>query len=574
MSWTSAFLYVLAVGMALSFVSTDDNSAQAQLTSQGSQLAAIAQNMEEISNSGVDTVARAIVQRTEPLSAAETRNAAAAKIRAKHTPTTLTFAVMTDTHCSGLDTNKDVKQLTANEIGRITKIAPIDFIANAGDYVDGNKAKADTLSDLNKLIVATNQNAGRIPTFYARGNHDDNGWFSEGGCGTYLPSEMINDVEWYQNVFSFSARDLVTDPDRPYGGYGYYDHAQSKIRVFVVNTEDIPYVLDNGHYRYNAMNGHSISNAQLNFIANALLFTDKSEPNEWAALFIMHVPPDTSTDSGYRFGVGNAPIRGHEMFFGIVQAYKNGSSFAYSDSSYNPSLGDVEADFPISISIDYSSKGAGDVIGFFSGHTHTDNFCRTVGHPGSLSRGYAYFGLSGETGFTTFLVDRTNNKVSAIKCGAVTVENGVGVQKDDPDEGSISSGEYAVNISQFRPTGETLFNGWDSAGPGYNFRGNPGISLDTMEVLSKDVDAPYILTKAIPVKPFTRYAIPSTFNGSIDAYTSEGDKSSSITPTEGDGYKVITTDIRQYYLVFSCHMSSYVDYENFKIKEIYSGLVF
>lgn len=498
----------------------------------------------------------------------DTLYAVARKIHNYQSPTTLTCSLMSDTHYEDDKYQAAECLVTARTMGLMESYIKQDYIGNLGDMIPGDVEVETSRKYLVKLAQATNQNA-KCPVFYARGNHDDNGWYSGGGMGgTYQTDEMMNDKEWYQAVFGISAKNLVIDENRPNGGYGYFDHEASKIRVFVLNTEDLPYIVEsNGTYRYSSYNGHALSDEQINFVANALYFTDKDEPNEWAALFMSHVPLDTTNDDGYRFGIKDALIRGHEYLLAVISAYRKGSAFSASGSAYNASLGDVSEDFNISVAVDYTAKGGGDVIAFVSGHTHTDNFSSLVGVENSLSRGYAYIGLVGATDFANFIFDRANSRICAVKYGTSYPDTTEGAAVEAPDTGSIESGEWTANFDQFRPDGTNLYNGLSATHTSGGLSGATKIDTTTLEVDAVAGDSGYKTSKAIAVKPFTRYAIPSDWNGLLLAFGLAGGRSGFITPTAADGYKYFQTGIRQYYVVFDHHTGSYTDYANFWIRE-------
>lgn len=498
----------------------------------------------------------------------------ARKIQNYQSPTTLTCSLMSDTHYEGDKHNAEKCLVTARTMGLMEAYMKQDFIGNLGDMIPGNVEVETSRKYMAQLAQATNQNA-KCPVFYARGNHDDNGWYSGGGMGgTYKTTEIMNDNEWYQAIFGVSSRNLVIDENRPNGGYGYFDHEASKIRVFILNTEDLPYIVeDDGTYRYSSYNGHALSNEQINFVANALYFADKENPREWAALFMSHVPFDTTNDDGYRFGIKDALIRGHEYFMAVIGAYRKGSAFVASGSGYNASLGDVSEDFTISVDVDYTAKGGGDVIAFVSGHTHTDNFSSLVGIEGSLSRGYAYIGLMGSTSFANFIFDRANNRICAVKYGTSSPDITEGAAVEAPDTGSIESGEWTVNIEQFRPNGANLYNGLSETHNGAGgIASATKIDKSTLEVDAIANNSGYLISKAVEVKPFTRYAIPSNWGGNLLAFGPSGSKSGYITPTAANGYKYFQTGIRQYYVVFDHHIGSYTDYANFWIKEMGEGV--
>jgi hypothetical protein len=307
------------------------------------------------------------------------------------------------------------------------------------------------------------------------------------------------------------------------------------------------------------------------------MFTDKDNPNEWAALFLSHVPLDTTNDDGYRFGAKDHLPRGHEWLLAIIAAYRKGASFKYSGSGNIPGSGDVAEDFMFDIDVDYTSKGAGDVIGFISGHTHADHFSRSVGYENSLSRNYAFLGLMGSTEYSTFIIDRENSTIHVVKYGdsvLITDERDdlAGSVQDAPDVGTIESGEWSVNFDQFRPDNTNLYNGLSETHTSGGISSATKIDTTTLEVDAVAGDSKYRISKAVAVKPFTRYAIPSNWNGVLLALGQTGGRSGFITPTTADGYKYFQTGIRQYYVVFDHHISSYTDYANFWIKEMGEGV--
>ena len=257
----------------------------------------------------------------------------------------------------------------------------------------------------------------------------------------------------------------------------------------------------------------------------------------------------------------------------VIGAYRKGSAFFASGSGYNSSLGDVSEDFNISVNVDYTAKGGGDVIAFVSGHTHTDNFSSLVGTEGSLSRGYAYIGLMGSTSFANFVFDRANNRICAVKYGTSSPDTTEGAAVEAPDTGSIESGEWTINIDQFRPDGTNLYNGLSGTHTSGGISSATKINTTTLEIDATAGDSKYRTSKAIAVKPFTLYAIPSDWNGSILAFGLSGGRSGFITPTiDLNGYKFFQTGIRQYYVVFDHHTGSYTDYANFWIKEMGEGV--
>ena len=492
---------------------------------------------------------------------------------------TLTFSVLSDVHYDEKNPYTEIKNNNISNLGTLSTMTNIDFVANLGDFVIGNEDKESTLKSLNTLLKLTEDSIW-APILNVRGNHDDNGWYSYGGYGgTYKEDEIINDKEWCDLALKYAGDSLVIDKNNPNGGYGYYDHEKSKIRVFVLNSCDIPYILeDDGTYRYSSYLGHSFSNAQLNFVADALMFSDKEKPNEWAALFLTHVPIDTSNQDGERFGGMSALIRGHDYLLSIISAYRKGTAFKMSGSTYIPGHpNEHQEDFMVEIDVDYSKKGYGEVIGFFSGHTHSDNFTNQAGVKNSLSYGYTFIGTSGAEGFNTFVVNRKTKTISAFKYGTVYPEKTAGNIVTPPHGGSIENGRWLTLYDQFLPNEKDIYNGVSEIHPVYNGFDTTlttKVDKETLEVdgTSKATTARQI-TKAIAVKPLTTYLIPKDFVGDCLSFNSKGDKRTFLTVTNYGDYKAFTTGPRTGYVAFSIHTGLYKDYDNFYVKEIENSLI-
>ncbi|MBQ4129732.1 MAG: metallophosphoesterase [Ruminococcus sp.] len=503
--------------------------------------------------------------------------AIANKMNSVQNENTLSLSVLSDVHFDEKLDSAKAKLENIEKLGQLQSLTNIDYTVNLGDFVNGNEAKQATITSLTTFLEKSEELID-APVLNVRGNHDDNGWYTYGKFGgSNMPDEIINDEEWHNLALTKLPDNFVFDENNPYGGYGYIDHESSKIRIFMLNSCDIPYVLnDDGSYRYNSYTGHAFSDYQLDFVADALHFSDKENPNDWAALFLTHVPLDTSNADDLRFGTKSALIRGHEYLLAIISAYKNGTSFKASGSAYNPSnKNDRSEDFLVSVDVDYSNKGCGEVIAFMSGHTHTNNYTNEAGYKNSLSYGYTFIGTIGSSNFSNYVINRENNTISAFSYGKVVPETAQGNVTTPPNTGSIESGEWVVSYSQFVPNKESIYNGVSEKHPMYYTLSDDSkiVDLETLELdNSVKVAAARQLTKAIAVKPFTTYIIPDDYKGDCLSFSSSGARRAFLKPVDHGDYKTITTDIRQYYIVFSLDTNIYKDYKNFYIKEMVYGI--
>ncbi len=497
--------------------------------------------------------------------------ALAENINLAQSENSLTISLVSDIHYDQKIESEKQKLENIEKIGELQQLTNVDYVANLGDVVAGWYDKQSTIDALNTIFSKTQAESG-APVLNVRGNHDDNGWYSYGNFGgSYKSDEIINDVEWHNIALLNMPQNFVFDENKPYGGYGYIDHEDSKIRIFVLNTSDIPYIVeDDGTYRYNSYQCNGFSDEQLNFVADALKFEDKEAPNDWAAMFLMHTPLDTTNDNGYRFGVLDALLRGYTQMLGIISAYRKGVAYSFSGSVYNRDfVTDVPEDFNVDIDVDYSNKGAGDVICFVNGHSHTDNCSQEVGKEGSLSRGYTYLGVIGSTGFSTMVVDREKSTVSVFKYGKVKTQkestHNIGAIDGEAEYGiDMSGGQWVIPFEQFRPTGENLYNGMSELWSGsYSVDTTATLDQETLELSTAKTSKSYKLTKAIKVKSATQYCIPTDFVGSICCFNATNNKFNGyLKPVDG----IFTSKDSGGYVVFTFH-STYKDYENFFIKE-------
>lgn len=489
----------------------------------------------------------------------------ASKISQYQDDNTLTISLMADTH---FECSQPHKLTAYHEFGQLQDYTNVDFAANLGDAVNGKSTKSETLEDIKTITSHTAQYC-KSPLYFIRGNHDDNGWYSFGEYGgTYKTDEIINDVEWYDVAVKNYQTGVIFDSNNPYGGYGYYDDEDSKTRIFLLNTSDIPYIEEeDSTYRYNSYQDACISNAQLNFVANALLFKDKDNPNDWGALFLSHIPLDSSNLDNERFGGKMALPKGASFMLAIINAYHKGTDIKISGTSANKKT-DIPQDFMVDVNIDYSKKGPGEVIAFFSGHTHTDNFCDTVNIEQSLSYGFTYIGVNGSYSFANFIIDRDKKLINAVKHGSVLTETTEGTLVGTPDIGTIESGEWAVYYSKPLPHGKNIYNGIsENWGSEYALSGK--IDTSTLELINplKTSDSNNQLSKAILVKPLTSYTIPDEFSGSCMVYSKSGNPIEKSTIKDCGDYKTLQTPDYASYIVFNFNTNEYQNYQEFYLKE-------
>lgn len=311
----------------------------------------------------------------------------ASKIMRLQNENTVTIPFITDTHYA-TDTfiQEDLENYgrTENHIKNVAELShmiPLDCIVGGGDFVDGGTTKDTNVSNMKKVVSLFG--LASCPFFLAKGNHDDNSW-GDGrqGRGTtarnkvnqnYMASDPTS-KSWHGNM-SYTIKpsemyEMITRPSTIWAinenpddknMYFYYDIPDKKVRVFLLNTNDIPYVFDtDGLVKYLTINVAGYRQAQLKWFAENL----KSMPDDYTAVCFQHHQWGQwyATNSAYY------PYN-WESVEGILKAAKEGSSFTRKYTG--------NADFASDISITFDTPKN---IAFLAhGHHHTDRITTKYG---------------------------------------------------------------------------------------------------------------------------------------------------------------------------------------------------
>ena len=252
---------------------------------------------------------------------------------------TFPFIFITDIHW-----NNNSKHSPAL-IDYLSKKCNIPVMVNGGDLVAGasGETKATTKAELADVNAAFN----KIDNYRLSciGNHDDNS-ISELYAQTLSNEELFNYINRYTNKY---LSDIVYGES---GNYYYMDDTLNKVRYIITDCYDLPYENDgSGGLVYSAMDFGAYRQSQLTWFATkALDVPDDS----WNVIVFSHNPINQGT------------IINDYLFMNVLEAFKEHTSWS------GESLpGVTDPNFICSVSVDYTSKG-GNVIAWFSGHTHVD----------------------------------------------------------------------------------------------------------------------------------------------------------------------------------------------------------
>lgn len=244
----------------------------------------------------------------------------------------LTAVIMSDMHEFGDNDHTDAtiieRYRRANRnAGQGAKVVAdnidIDFFANLGDLAWG--AKTSTVTDFVQGILNARNYLYDVvkdhESFLTPGNHD---------TGTY---------GFAQNN-EYLSRTVV---DGLIGTYRYVDFAAKKIRVICLNTAEVEGLAVSGQ-----SGTERITGTQLQWFADALDLSAKSDAANWGIIILSHHPLDWGTI----LPAANC-----------LQAYLSGTSFSVTHNG-------------VAVSKNFSGKNAAKVICQFHGHVH----CFRVDH--------------------------------------------------------------------------------------------------------------------------------------------------------------------------------------------------
>lgn len=259
----------------------------------------------------------------------------------------INFVRFSDIHYNARDVNNQYTNELGNLTAHIMKQCNIPLVVDNGDDAESSSAISESyiLNDLKEvdgiLNVIDSDRLLRI-----RGNHDDVwGSYTSGDTTIYYVNKIAPSKMW-----NAMHRKQMQDFRRVTGGdgtYFYVDNIPQKTRFICLNShfydgEEIT----NGTVK-KMTTGLGIE--QLEWLANVALPVDENIEN---VLIFTHVPPTAKNINNRTDYLGQ--YNDGADFRGIITAYCNGSSYTGN------------------ISVDYTNKNIGEVVGIFCGHCHVD----------------------------------------------------------------------------------------------------------------------------------------------------------------------------------------------------------
>lgn len=238
----------------------------------------------------------------------------------------VTFVAMADMHQPG---DGDIANETVAEAYRksnrcagqgarcIAQQMELDFFTNLGDFAFGSSATtvAGGTQAILDARIDTAEIMDGVVSFCTPGNHDPL-TYSCGMNGQYLSPEVLTGL---------------------IGNYGYWDLEAKKVRVICLNTAD------NAGTTVTTSGGtERISGAQLQWFAETLDLSAKSDAAQWKLLLLSHHPLDWGA------------VR---VAANCLAAYLEGGAYSVAHNG-------------VAVSYDFAGKNSAGVIAQFHGHTH------------------------------------------------------------------------------------------------------------------------------------------------------------------------------------------------------------
>lgn len=302
----------------------------------------------------------------------------ARRVLQMQTKDTVTMIHVSDTHYATDSVIRDDLENFGRSVNHIKNVAEftnfvdVDYVVLNGDNHDGSTANKSIATQNLKQVVST-LGLCRCPYFISWGNHDDNGWGDARKSSrtkavlNYQPKEVLQKVhgklsqvitnkEMHEIVTRTSTIFNVVENPEDKMGYFYYDVPDKKQRVIVLNTQDIPLILDtDGFCKYINLYVSGYRQKQITWLRDTL----RNTPADVTVTIFQHFPFGKRYNDDYGYYPYN-----YEMVDGLIKAFVSGGTYSRTYNS-NP-------DFAASISADFTGRGLGKLAFLAHGHTHQD----------------------------------------------------------------------------------------------------------------------------------------------------------------------------------------------------------
>ena len=275
------------------------------------------------------------------------------------------FIIGTDMHI--VTSSVDGSRPVLNVINRIQDRVHCNAVLNLGDIVmTGKPSTKEAYYSLQKVVGKT---AEKENAYYVVGNHDYNHRSDFAAVGQEK-SWVLPYIDVYRILGKQHENDVVWGSKERM--YYYKDFVEHKIRMIFLNTLDRPEVWENvdgvQKEKYTWLM-NVISTKQVDWLVDtALNFSGKADKSEWSVIICSHVTPSATAEWN------DAPLYNAVVLREVSEAFVSGGT-------KTPSFTDTTFDGWSSYNkrVDFTSQGAMNLIGWFSGHTHIDSLSKVNG---------------------------------------------------------------------------------------------------------------------------------------------------------------------------------------------------
>lgn len=328
--------------------------------------------------------------------------------------TRFNIAVITDPHYQdrylgeGEKIDYPYSKYSINHLADFLELANhVDLAISLGDNNGGNNVEKarnyadEALYNDRLLYTSTEGDVALIP-----GNHDD------GSPMMYtrnIPDGIIKETE-LKELFATTTPRFGEKRDGD-SLYFFKDYDEHKIRVITLWTNDVPedVLASDGNLKYPRWLWHGFRQQQLNWLANTAL----KVPTGYQAIIMAHAPlsADKWVDDD-----PNVHCINHDLVAGIINAFVTGSTYV--------NKGTVK-DWEASVNCDFTSQGAGTLIGWFDGHKHREkidvhNDFKQVEMVNDFPPKLTDVGTEHEGAMTVISIDTANKQVDLLGWGRAT----------------------------------------------------------------------------------------------------------------------------------------------------------
>lgn len=268
-------------------------------------------------------------QETLPAYITEEVSRVADIVTSRQTDHSFTFLAISDTHeCAD---NTAANQQVGQAAALLRQTIDIDFAALLGDITSGTSLTTieEGLQEIQAVNGYLEEAFSGIPNFRTVGNHDVL-------CYSFPQNQdFLDNAELFPLIGAYNTGATFGSDT---GGYCYRDFEAFKTRIILLNTSDTEgKILDSdaGLYR--------ISGNQLQWFAETLDLSAKTDARNWNILILSHIPIDH-----YKVQSGTGRV---------LDAYMTGTSTAFTWKG-------------VEIHYDFAQKNAAAIIGNVHGHEH------------------------------------------------------------------------------------------------------------------------------------------------------------------------------------------------------------